>query len=129
VNAAVAATGLLAANAGFQLALAGGVPWGRVAYGGRVALDDGRLPGRYRLASLATVVVMGLLGWVVLAGGGVVGPEPLTAGLVRWICRGAVLLFALNTLGNLAARSWLERGLMGASTACLTLLFAIVGFG
>lgn len=126
--AAWGAVCLLGANAVFQLALAAGAPLGHAAYGGRVELDEGRLPGPYRWASLASALVMVGLGWVVLTAGGVVGPGPLSHEVAVWICRGAAVLFGLNTLGNLAAKSRLERWGMGAVTACLVLLFGVLGF-
>lgn len=125
--AAWGAAGLLMANAVFQLALAAGVPWGHAAYGGRAALEDGRLPGPYRAISLVTVLVMGLFAGVVLAAGGVIGAAT-PGGLTTWVCRAAAVLFALNTLGNLASKSRIERWVMGGATACLAVLFGIVGF-
>lgn len=45
-----------AALVGFQLALAAGAPWGRLAWGGR---HDGALPPEYRAASAASAAVWG----------------------------------------------------------------------
>ena len=127
ITACIAAF-LLAANAAFQLALSAGIRWGHAAYGGKAALDDGSLPTRYRVMSLVSALFMGLLGWVVLAGGGVVGAGPMSDGFVTWACRGAAVLFALNTVGNLTSLSKIERWVMGSTTICLTVLFGLIGW-
>ena len=100
--AAVAAAVLLIGNAGFQVALAAGVPWGKAAFGGRAAREDGTLPAPYRGMSAGTAVVMVLVAWLVLARGGVVGSGPLSDAVVFWGCWVVVGLMALNTVGNLA---------------------------
>src|SRR4051794_5901058 len=70
---AIAACGLLLVGAAFQLGLSAGAPWAAAAYGGRAARPDGRLPGRYRAASLVTAVVLIGIGGLLLLRGGVVG--------------------------------------------------------
>ena len=122
------ATGLLVANALFQLALAAGVPWGNAAYGGKVAQVDGALPTRYRVMSLISAMLMGILILVVLSASGIVTSVPLSAGATVWACRGASMLFALNTAGNLTSTSKVERWVMGTVTTCLTIAFALIGW-
>ena len=122
------ATGLLVANAVFQLALAAGVPWGNAAYGGKVAQVDGALPTRYRVMSLISAMLMGILILVVLSASGIVTSVPLSAGATVWACRGASMLFALNTAGNLTSTSKVERWVMGGATTCLTIAFALIGW-
>jgi hypothetical protein len=78
---AIAACGLLQLGAAFQLGLGAGAPWAAAAYGGRAALSDGRLPGRYRAASLVTAVVLIAIGWLLLLQGGVVGSASGNAAL------------------------------------------------
>ena len=122
------ATGLLVANAVFQLALAAGVPWGNAAYGGKVAQVDGALPTRYRVMSLISAMLMGILILVVLSASGIITSVPLSAGATVWACRGASMLFALNTAGNLTSTSKVERWVMGTVTTCLTIAFALIGW-
>lgn len=119
---AVVAACLLGVVVLFQLALAAGAPWGVAAYGGRAAQDGGRLPSKYRVASLATAAFLTGALWFVLAAGGVVGPGPLSdtvLGVGIWVL---AALFALNTAGNLAARHPVERWGAGGSTAVLTVV-------
>ena len=125
---AIAASGLLLLAAVFQLGLSAGAPWAAAAYGGRVALSDGRLPGGYRAASLITAVVLIAIGWLLLLRGGVVGSASQSSALTL-ACWGFALLFAVNTLGNLAGRHPLERWGMGTLTACLAVLCVLLGLG
>ncbi len=127
-NLAIAASALLLVSIMFQVGLAAGAPWGRAAYGGRVAMPDGRLPYRHRVASLVTAAVLPVIGGVLLLRGGVLGTtsEHSAAGLACW---GFAVLFALNTAGNLAGRHPLERWGMGALTTCLTVLCILLARG
>jgi hypothetical protein len=123
---ALAAVGLLAVAAAFQLALCAGVPWAAAAYGGRAARPDGRLPVPYRVASLVTAAVLAAIGWLLLLGGGVLRSAPSADGVITvavWI---TAALFALNTLGNLAGRHPFERWAMGALAAALTVLCVLL---
>jgi hypothetical protein len=70
---AIAACGLLVPGVAFQLGLSAGAPWAAAAYGGRAALADGRLPIRYRAASLITAAVLLAIGGLLLLRGGAVG--------------------------------------------------------
>jgi hypothetical protein len=103
-------------------------PVAAAAYGGRATLPDGRLPRRYRLASLATAVVLSAIGWLLLLRGGVVGSasESSALTLASW---GFAGLFAVNTAGNLTGRHPAERWGMGALTACLTVLCVLLAIG
>jgi hypothetical protein len=119
---AIVAACLLAVVLLFQLALAAGAPWGAAAYGGRAVQDDGRLPPKYRVASLGTAVFLTGALWWVLAAGAVVTPASPSQGVLGvglWVLVG---LFALNTLGNLAGRHPVERWGAGGVTAVLTIL-------
>ena len=122
---AIAACGLLLPAAAFQLALGAGAPWAAAAYGGRAALPDGRLPVGYRIASLFTAGVLSAIGWLLLLRGGVVGSASGNPALTV-ACWGFVVLFALNTAGNLAGRHPLERWGMGAITAALAVLCVLL---
>ena len=124
IKVGVAAACLLGVVVLFQLALAAGAPWGAAAYGGRAALDDGRLPPRYRVASAFTAVILAGALWLVLAAGAVISPTPIAEnvlGVGAWVLVG---LFALNTVGNLAGRHPVERWAAGGITAVLTILCA-----
>jgi hypothetical protein len=122
---AVVACCLLLLAAAFQLGLGAGAPWAAAAYGGRAAQPDGRLPNRYRAASLLTAVVLLVIGWLLLLRGGLVGSASENPALTV-ACRVFALLFAVNTLGNLAGRHPVERWGMGALTACLTVLCVLL---
>ena len=121
--AAVVATILILAVAGFQLALALGAPWGGVAWGGT---DEGRLPRRRRIASAISAVALVVVGYLVLAKADVINaawiPSPgLT--IAAWVVVGLLLL---NTLANLNSRSRFERVVFGGTTAVLVVLCAYV---
>jgi hypothetical protein len=97
----------------FQGALALGVRWGEMAYGGRAAGPDGSLPIRYRVMSTLTLIFLGAAAWSVLA-----KVEP-----ALW---GFAVIFALNTMANLSGRHPVERWAMSALTlglaiCCVTL--------
>ena len=125
---AIAACGLLMLGAAFQLGLAAGAPCAAAAYGGRAALADGRLPSRYRAASLITAVVLLAIGGLLLLRGGVVGSTSGNTALTL-ACWVLAVLFAVNTAGNVAGRHPLERWGMGALTACLTALCVLLAIG
>jgi hypothetical protein len=125
---AIAGCGLLLLAAAFQLGLGAGAPWAAAAYGGRAVLSDGRLPGRYRAASLVTAVVLLAIGWLLLLRGGVVGSASDSSALAL-ACWGFAALFAVNTLGNLAGRHPVERWGMGAVTASLSVLCVLLAIG
>lgn len=125
---AIAASSLLLLGAAFQLGLSVGAPWAGAAYGGRVALSDGRLPSRYRAASLITALVLIAISWLLLLRGGLVGSASENSALTL-ACWVFAVLFAVNTVGNLAGRHPLERWGMGALTACLTVLCVLLAIG
>ncbi|MEO5744124.1 MAG: hypothetical protein ABIQ53_05970 [Terracoccus sp.] len=102
---------LLGLASAFQAALALGVPWGAMAYGGRVARTDGTLPARYRITSMLTVVFLGVAAWSVHA-----KVEP-----ALWAF---AAIFAVNTMANLGGRHPVERWGMSALTLGLAALCA-----
>lgn len=121
--AAVVAAVLFFLIAAFQVALAVGAPWGGYAYGGA---RIGKLPSSVRLGSAVAAVFLLLAASVVLAMGGVVDVTPVPEGglkTVTWVLAG---LMALNTVGNLAAKTKLERFGFGSATALLVVLLAFV---
>jgi hypothetical protein len=121
--AAVVAAGLFFALSAFQVALAAGAPLGDHVLGGRF---PGTLPRRPRLFSgLAAVLLIGLA-VVVLARAAVIGWPARVSGVLgpaSWII---AAFLVLNTLGNLASKSRVERTLFAATTAVLAVLCGFV---
>lgn len=121
-RAAGVAAALLLGVTAFQGALAAGAPWGAHAYGGRAQTRRGVLSPGYRVMSLAAATSLSLAAWVLLAGGGLVARGRVPRAVVdraAWVCVG---FFALNTVGNLASTSPVERWLLGSVTASVTAL-------
>jgi len=90
----------------FELALALGAPWGRVAMGGGVA---GALPPRLRLAALAQIVVLGLSALVILHRVG--WALPFLRISHRWPAWIVVGLFAVAVVLNTITPSGWERAI------------------
>lgn len=112
--------------AGFQVALALGAPWGHVAYGGRAAGDDRRLPTAFRAMSGITAVFLAVAAVLVLARGGLLvldGVADRTLGIVMWAI---AAMMALNTLANVASTNRTERIVMGGATALLTICCVVL---
>ncbi|MEO8287097.1 MAG: hypothetical protein ABI670_11755 [Chloroflexota bacterium] len=104
-----------------QLLLAAGFPLGQAAWGGQYQV----LPSTLRWASFATVWVLGLAAWVVLARAGLAapGPEPLAMRVATWAFAG---FLALNTLGNIVSSSPAERYVMAPIAFLLVVCFIAV---
>lgn len=120
----IAAAALFTGFAGLQIALALGAPWGDHVWGGAFT---GQLSVGMRLVSaLAAVVLLGMA-TAVLARAGAVrrfsGWRPLTG--VTW---GIAGYMALNTIGNLASQSDVERYVFGRATFVLAALTAFVAY-
>jgi hypothetical protein len=121
--AAIAASALFLSMGAFQVALALGAPLGAHVLGGRIA---GKLPTRLRMFSAIAAVILVGAAIVVLARAQVVPWPAELAGLLppaAWIIAGYM---ALNTLGNVASKSRLERTVFAAVTATLAILSAYV---
>lgn len=109
--------------AGFQVALALGAPFGKVAWGGA---SPAVLPDGLKAASAGAAAYLVLAALVMLARAGDLGaglpPRPLW-----WINLLLVVQLGLNTLANLAAQGDVERYGMGAASAvgCLLCLAAL----
>lgn len=123
VTAALVATGLFLAMSAFQATLAAGAPLGDHVLGGRF---PGTLPRRPRLFSgIAALLLIGFA-LVILARAGVTGwPVGITGVLAPapWVIAGYMVL---NTLGNLASKSRIERTVFAATTAVLAVLCGFV---
>lgn len=120
--AAVAACVILAALAGFQVALAAGVPWGRLAWGGQ---HPGVLPRRLRVGSLASIVLYAGIATVILWRSELVA-SAVSEGVVRVAAWCVVGYFLLGTVLNAMSRSCPERNVMAPAAACLFLLSSAV---
>jgi hypothetical protein len=77
----------------FQLLLVFGLPLGRAAWGGQNAV----LPAGYRIASLGTIIIYGLMLWV--ASRRISTPENRGFRIAAWICFGySCIAVVLNTI-------------------------------
>jgi hypothetical protein len=114
--AATAAAALLGLVALFQLLLAGGLKLGEATMGGRARVIDGALAPRYRVAALASAVLLVVAVLIVLSRAGVVV-------IGAWVVVGFTIL---NTLTNLSGRHPLERFGLSAVTVVVAILTAYV---
>ena len=90
----------------FQLALAGGAPWWRLAWGGSHRV----LPTGLRVGSVVSVLVYAAVALVLLQGAGAVGLVPERAvGVALWVLTG---YFTLGVVMNAVSRSRPERMVM-----------------
>jgi hypothetical protein len=121
-TAAIALLVLFGAAIVFQVVvLAGYLPTGMV-WGGRLQNDDERTVGA--LVSIAALALFALLVLVRMGGSGT--PSRRLAGWGMWL---VCALFALNTLGNLAAMDLRETLLFTPITLVAALLAARVAMG
>lgn len=120
----ITAAALFTGFAGFQTALALVAPWGNHVWGGSFA---GQLPVEMRFVSAGAAVVLLGMATVVLARAGVMRRFTSWRALtgVTW---GIAGYMALNTVGNLASQSDLERFLFGRATFVLAVLTAYVAY-
>jgi hypothetical protein len=125
-TAAVVAAVLLQIVAAFQVGLAYGAPWGNHAYGGRAPTDDGVLPPRYRAMSAVAVPALLLASWIILADAELVSTD---AGWVDWAVWVVFGYLVLNTVGNLASSSKIERVVLGSVTVVTAVATLIVALG
>jgi hypothetical protein len=123
IPAAVLAAVLFAGMAAFQASLALGAPLGAHVLGGR---HPGRLPNRLRaLSAIAAAILVGGA-MVILARAGAIGWPVGATGLLVPVAWAIPAFLVLNTLGNLASKSRLERTVFAAMTAALAVLSAYV---
>lgn len=123
-TAAILATIGFLVLAGFQAALAAGVPWGRAAWGGK---HPGRLPQNLRVASAVSVAIWVIAVLIVLdrAGIPVVDVPDAVSQIGTWVL---VVLLAIGTIMNFASSSPYERfgwAPAALATALLTLVVAL----
>lgn len=106
--------------AGLQVALAAGAPLGEHVWGGT---QDRVLPGQMRIASLGAAVVLTFAASVVVRRAGVLGRRAAWLRPATW---GIAGYLALNTVGNLASTSPVERFWFGSATAVGSVLTMFV---
>ena len=104
----------------FQLALAAGAPWGRVAMGGKY---PGRFPMQLRVAAVIQAFVLLGLGAIVLTRAGLIFPQWLAA--ATWLIWGVVAFSALSLVLNLITPSKWER-ILWAPVAAVMLVCSVI---
>jgi hypothetical protein len=123
IPAAVLAAVLFAGMATFQASLALGAPLGAHVLGGR---SPGALPKRLRAFSGVAAAILVAFALVILARAGAIGWPAGATGLLAPASWAIAAFLVLNTLGNLASKSRLERTVFAATTAGLAVLSAYV---
>lgn len=108
----------------FQAALAGGVPWGSLAWGGRYR---GTLPSNMRIASGASVLVLLALGLIVLIRAGLITVAwKLPADKLVWV---VVAYCVLGVIANAITPSNRERIIWLPVTVLLLVSSIVVAAG
>jgi hypothetical protein len=123
VPAAILAAILFSGMAAFQLSLAVGAPLGAHVLGGR---HTGVLPKRLRAASAVAAAILVGSALVILARAGAISWPAGARGLLGPASWAIAAYLVLNTFGNLASKSRLERTMFAATTAALAVLSAYV---
>ena len=118
---ALAAAAILSFLMVFQCLLALGLPFGRAAWGGNHRV----LPPKLRWGSVAAVPILAMAAWSVLSRASLLAPGPESS-VVRFFVWFFAAYFILNTVGNLASKSRLERTTMTPLSALLVLCFFVV---
>ncbi len=118
--AAIGAGGILLGFAGLQIALAAGAPLGEHVWGGT---QERVLPAGMRAAAGGAAVALTAAATVVARRAGLVGRAARWLSPVTW---GIAAYLALNTVGNLASSSGVERWAFGPATAIASALTAFV---
>ncbi len=122
-TAAIVAAALLVVLIGFQIGLALGAPWGKLAWGGRHRI----LPAPLRMGSGLSIVIYALIALILLSRADVVQVFGATAATVlTWIVTG-YLVIGIGL--NLASRSRAERAVMTPVAAVLAGLSLVVAVG
>jgi hypothetical protein len=120
---AFALTVILALVAGFQIALAAGAPWGRLAWGGSHQV----LPAKLRVGSLVAVLIYAAIVVIAFTRLGALHALPHGAAVVAmWVVFG---YFALGIVLNAASRSKAERLVMTPTTVVLAVLSLLIALG
>ncbi len=122
--AAWVAAAVFALMAVFQLLLAIGVPWGRLAWGGEYS----SLPAKFRFASFLSALLFAFGIAAVLDRAHIENffDRPDIIAIVVWAYAG---LFALSTIGNLLSRSTAEKRVMTPVAIILVITCVAVAIG
>jgi hypothetical protein len=120
--AALAAV-LFLGMAAFQASLALGAPVGAHVLGGRY---PDALPNRIRAFSAVAGAILVGCALVILARAGAIGWPTGATGLLVPASWAIAAFLVLNTIGNLASKSPLERTVFAATTAALAVLSAAI---
>jgi hypothetical protein len=123
IPAAVLAAILFLGMAAFQASLALGAPLGAHVLGGR---HTGVLPNRLRAISAIAAAILVGCALVILARADAIGWPTGATGVLAPATWVIAAFLVLNTLGNLASKSRLERTVFAATTAALAVLCAYV---
>ena len=123
IPAAAIAAVLFLGMAAFQASLALGAPLGAHVLGGGYPRT---LPNRLRAFSAIAAAILVAAALVILARAGAIGWPAGASGLLIPASWAIATFLALNTLGNLASKSRLERTVFAATTATLAALSAYI---
>jgi hypothetical protein len=123
ITAAALATVLFVGMAAFQASLALGAPLGAHVLGGRFPRT---LPNRLRAFSAIAAAILVGSALVILARAGAIGWPDAATGLLVPAAWAIAAFLVLNTLGNLASKSRLERTVFAGITAALAVLSVYV---
>jgi hypothetical protein len=118
--AAIGASAILLGFAGLQIALAAGAPLGEHVWGGT---QERVLPTGMRAAAGGAAIALPAAARVVTRRAGLTGRPARWLSPATWAIAGYL---ALNTVGNLASSSDVERWLFGPATAIASALTAVV---
>lgn len=118
--AALGVAAICASFAGLQVALAAGAPLGEHVWG---SSQPRVLPGGMRIVAVGAAVFLGGMASVVTRRAGLFGGPTRWLTPATWSVAG---YFTLNTVGNLASSSDVERYVFGPATAVAAALTAVV---
>ncbi len=118
--AALGAAGVCVAVAGVQVALAAGVPLGEHVWGGT---QDRVLPTGMRVVAAGSAGVLTAMAAIILRRAGLIGRPARWTGTATWAIAG---FLAVNTIGNIASTSMVERFVFAPATGVAAGLTAIV---
>ena len=121
-RAAVGAAGVCVAFAGVQVALAAGAPLGEHVWGGT---RDRVLPTDMRFVAGGSAIALTAMATIVLRRAGLIGRPARWLSPATWTIAG---FLAVNTIGNLASTSTVERLVFAPATAFAAGLTAIVAY-
>ena len=121
-TAALTFTGLIAVVILFQIAMAGGAPWGHLAMGGRY---PGQFPPPIRVAAIAQAILLGCFAWVILIRAQVIDSSYYEMSKIAvWV---VVAFMTLSLIMQLVTPSKWERILWAPIVALMLACACMVG--